>query len=66
MTVDRRLEELSVRYGLPFAAARALRRLIALIADDPSAPTALRDPAVAVDAHVADALVALELAQVRA
>ncbi|HWC27847.1 MAG TPA: 16S rRNA (guanine(527)-N(7))-methyltransferase RsmG [Solirubrobacteraceae bacterium] len=66
MTVDRRLEELSARYRLPSAAVRALRRLIALIADDPSAPTALRDPAVAVDAHVADALVALELAQVRA
>jgi 16S rRNA (guanine527-N7)-methyltransferase len=65
MSVGRRLEELAARYELPPGAAGALGRLIALICADPTAPTALRDPVTAVDAHVADALVSLELAQVR-
>ena len=65
MSVGRRLEDLGARYGLPPGAPGALGRLIALVCADPTAPTALRDPATAVDAHVADALVALELAQVR-
>jgi 16S rRNA (guanine527-N7)-methyltransferase len=65
VTVGGRLDELGARYGLPAGAPGALGRLIALICADPTAPTALRDPATAVDAHVADALVALELAQVR-
>jgi 16S rRNA (guanine527-N7)-methyltransferase len=66
MSVGRRLEELAARYDLPPGAAGALRHLIALTSADPAAPTALRDPATAVDVHVADALVALELAPVRA
>ena len=65
MSVGTRLDELASRYELPPAAASALGHLIALICADPAAPTALRDPATAVDAHVADALVALELAPVR-
>jgi 16S rRNA (guanine527-N7)-methyltransferase len=65
MNVGRRLEELAARYDVPPAAAGGLGRLIALTCADPTAPTALRDPATVVDAHVADALVALELAQVR-
>lgn len=65
MSVGRRLEELAARYDLPPGAAGALGHLIALVCADPTAPTALRDPATAVDAHVADALVALELAPVR-
>ena len=65
MSVERRLAELAAGYALPPSAADALARLLALIAADPAAPTALRDPAAAVDAHVADALVALELEPVR-
>jgi 16S rRNA (guanine527-N7)-methyltransferase len=65
MSVGRRLEELAARYDLPPGAAGALGHVIALICADPTAPTALRNPATAVDAHIADALVALELAQVR-
>jgi 16S rRNA (guanine527-N7)-methyltransferase len=65
VTVGGRLDELGARYGLPAGAPGALGRLITLICADSTAPTALRDPATAVDAHVADALVALELAQVR-
>jgi 16S rRNA (guanine527-N7)-methyltransferase len=64
--VERRLEELAARYDLTDAAAGALGRLIALVAADPLAPTTVRDPRTVVDAHVADALVALELEQVRA
>jgi 16S rRNA (guanine527-N7)-methyltransferase len=63
--VGRRLEQLAARYALEPAAVGPLGHLIALLSADPLAPTALRDPAAAVDAHVADALVGLELAQVR-
>jgi len=64
--VERRLAQLSERFALPATAAPALLRLLTLVAEDATAPTAVRDPAIAVDAHVADALVALELEQVRA
>lgn len=65
MSADRRLERLAAQYALPERAPVALGRLLALLADDPSAPTTVREPATAVDAHVADALVALDLPQVR-
>lgn len=62
---ERRLATLAERFELPEAAAPALDALLATIASDPTAPTKLTDPATAVDAHIADALVALELDQVR-
>lgn len=65
MTPERRLAELAAQYALPASAPGALLRLLTLLAEDPTAPTAVTQPAVAVDAHVADALVALELAEVR-
>ena len=65
MNAARRLEQLAERHGLPPAAVGALRRLLDLLHADPTAPTTVRDPAAAVDAHVADALVALELDRVR-
>jgi 16S rRNA (guanine527-N7)-methyltransferase len=65
VNVDRRLAELAARYELAPAAAGALSRLLGLICGDPMAPTTVREPAVAVDTHVADALVALELPAVR-
>lgn len=61
----RRLAALAERFDLPEAAAPALAALLATIASDPTAPTRLTDPATAVDAHIADALVALELVHVR-
>jgi 16S rRNA (guanine527-N7)-methyltransferase len=64
-SVGRRLEELAARYELSAAATGALARLIALVGTDPLAPTAVRDPTTVVDAHVADALVALEIEPVR-
>jgi len=60
-----RLEQLAAQYGLASPAVGALDRLLALVGSDPAAPTAVRDPATAVDTHVADALVALDLAEVR-
>lgn len=66
MNVERRLSELDARYDLPPGAGDALSRLLGLICGDPLAPTTVREPAVAVDSHVADALVALELGPVRA
>ena len=62
----RRLDVLARRFELPDGAVPALDALLGLLASDPAAPTKLTDPAAAADAHVADALVALELAQVRA
>ena len=62
MTEAHRLEQLAAQYALPAGCTAALDRLLALVAEDPAAATTVRDPAVAVDAHVADALVALELA----
>jgi 16S rRNA (guanine527-N7)-methyltransferase len=53
------------RYRLPDPSAAALLALIELLAGDKHAPTAVRDPRSAVDVHLADALVALELEQVR-
>lgn len=65
MNVRRRLEQLAARHGLAPDAVAALERLLELLWADPMAPTTVRDPATAVDAHVADALVALELDRVR-
>ena len=64
--VDRRLATLAERYRLPGDAGRRLALLHRLLAEDPLAPTAVRDPGKVIDDHLADSLVALELAEVRA
>jgi 16S rRNA (guanine527-N7)-methyltransferase len=53
------------RYGLAEGAAGQLRELHRLLVEDPLAPTALRDPVRVIDDHLADALVALDLDEVR-
>jgi 16S rRNA (guanine527-N7)-methyltransferase len=53
------------RYALPPDRAPALERLLKLLASDPTAPTAVREPASILNDHIADALVALELDAVR-
>jgi 16S rRNA (guanine527-N7)-methyltransferase len=58
-----RLDELGARYGVSLD---ALQAILDLQATDPAASTTVRDPAEAVDRHVADSLVALELDTVRA
>jgi 16S rRNA (guanine527-N7)-methyltransferase len=60
-----RLEELGRRFGVPARGVAALEAILALQASDPTAPTTVRDVAAAVDRHVADSLVALELDVVR-
>jgi 16S rRNA (guanine527-N7)-methyltransferase len=62
---DARLHDLAERYGLGDAAGAQLRCLHRLLAEDPLAPTAVRDPLKVVDDHLADSLVALELEPVR-
>jgi 16S rRNA (guanine527-N7)-methyltransferase len=63
---SRRVDELSALYGLEDRQCARLLALLALIAQDDRAPTAVRDPALGVDLHLADSLVALDLAPVRA
>ena len=55
------LDELARRFQIPQAGVDALRAVLDLQAEDPAASTAVRDPAAAVDRHVADSLVALDL-----
>jgi 16S rRNA (guanine527-N7)-methyltransferase len=62
----KRLEELGRRYSIPPAGLAALRAILELQAVDPAASTTVREPAHAVDRHVADSLVALELPALRA
>jgi 16S rRNA (guanine527-N7)-methyltransferase len=62
---ERRLDALVTRYGLKAEAAGQLMALIVHLADDPHAPSTVVTPDAAVDVHVADALVGLEVAAVR-
>ena len=59
------LDGLVRRYALPREARKALQALRELLAADPSAPTALREPQKVLHDHLADALVSLELEPVR-
>jgi 16S rRNA (guanine527-N7)-methyltransferase len=63
--VQRRLSDLAERFQLPSAAPAQLERLLELVADEPTAITAVRDPAEGVDVHVADSLIALDVDVVR-
>jgi 16S rRNA (guanine527-N7)-methyltransferase len=60
------LDALCARYALPSRSHTQLVALLVLLAADQHAPTTVREPAAAVDTHVADSLVALELEVVRA
>jgi 16S rRNA (guanine527-N7)-methyltransferase len=61
----RRLEELAVRYGLAPRQRDQAATLLSVIAREERAPTAVRGSEQAVDVHLADSLVALELEVVR-
>jgi 16S rRNA (guanine527-N7)-methyltransferase len=63
--VEAQFSALIERYGLSNDALTRLRRLHALLAEDPLAPTTVRDPEKVIDDHLADSLVALELEPVR-
>jgi 16S rRNA (guanine527-N7)-methyltransferase len=63
--VQARLGELSALHRLPAGAAASLATLLDVVATDPHAPTAVRDPGEAVDVHIADSLAGLEVEQLR-
>jgi 16S rRNA (guanine527-N7)-methyltransferase len=63
VTFAQKLRTTCSRWGVN---AAPLERIIALQASDPAASTTVREPMDAVDRHVADSLVALELPCVRA
>jgi len=60
-----RLALLAARYELAGDAVRQLETFLDLLVGDPHAPTAVREPVGAVDDHFADALVALEVVELR-
>ena len=64
--MEHRLTELAARHGLDDHVVGTLRALLRHQAADEHASTTVRDPAAAVDRHLADSLVALELPAVRA
>jgi 16S rRNA (guanine527-N7)-methyltransferase len=63
---QRRIDALADRYALSARQRAQLERVLALLASQPRAPTSVRCPERAVDTHIADSLVALELDSVRA
>jgi 16S rRNA (guanine527-N7)-methyltransferase len=60
-----RLQDLALRFSLPPGAPERLARLLGLVAQEPQALTTVRDPAHAVEVHVADSLAALDVEAVR-
>jgi 16S rRNA (guanine527-N7)-methyltransferase len=60
------LDEVGRRFGLSEHGIAALRPVLDLQAEDPTASTTVRDPDAAADRHVADSLVALEIPAVGA
>jgi 16S rRNA (guanine527-N7)-methyltransferase len=65
MTVARDLTALLAGYAAPEPGAAALLRVLELQAVDPAASTAVREPRDALERHVADSLVALDVPAVR-
>lgn len=61
----RAIAELTARYGLAAPAAWQLTQLVDLVAHDPEVPTTVTEPSAVIRDHLADSLVALELAAVR-
>jgi 16S rRNA (guanine527-N7)-methyltransferase len=60
-----RLQELARRYGLRADQRDQLQRLLSVLSGDQYAPSSVRGASEAVDVHVADSLVALELEAVK-
>jgi 16S rRNA (guanine527-N7)-methyltransferase len=56
-----RLAIVAAEHGLEEDQVQQLQRFLAVLAEDPHAPTAVRDPGEAIDAHLADSLVALPM-----
>jgi 16S rRNA (guanine527-N7)-methyltransferase len=60
-----RLDEVAAERGLGGDQTQQLAALVELVAADDLAPTAVRDPAEAVDVHIADSLAGLEVPALR-
>ncbi len=60
-----RLDELAREWALPADASEQLARVLVAVAGEPSAITAVRDPAAAVDVHVADSLAGLAVRELQ-
>jgi 16S rRNA (guanine527-N7)-methyltransferase len=60
-----RLLALGSRYGIDPEQVDALRTLLCVVARDPTAPTTVTDPDAAVDVHIADSLVGLDVEAIR-
>lgn len=63
--VDKRLGDLASEYSLPPTAQERLRRLLLALAAQPDPHTTVSVPDQAVDQHIADSLVALQLEALR-
>jgi 16S rRNA (guanine527-N7)-methyltransferase len=66
VTVADRCRELTDRFELPPRSAEKLNALLKFVITGPSSLTNVRDPAAAVELHIADSLAGLELPQLRA
>lgn len=66
MRPTERLAELAAAYDLPAGSAQRLMALLELVSEAKLSLTAVRDVTVGVEVHVADSLVGLQLAEVRA
>lgn len=64
-TVEDGLAALAERFGLSNGQVEQLGRLLGALADDEHAPSTVTEPEQALDVHLADSLVALELDEVR-
>lgn len=64
--VLRRLDELAEQWDLPAVFPRQVARLLALVQASPHSLTTVRDPAEAVELHVADSLTGLVAPELRA
>jgi 16S rRNA (guanine527-N7)-methyltransferase len=64
-TLSERLAALGERWQLPQGTIGRLEELLAFLADDRQAPTAVTDPPTAVDVHVADSLSGLQVEGLR-
>ena len=63
--LSQRLAALGERWQLGADAPARLEQLLEFLADDPQAPTSVRDPLRAADVHVADSLSGLQVAGLR-
>ena len=61
--LERRLEAVGRRWRLRPDALERIRRLLEVLAADPSAPTSVADPLRSIDVHVADSLSGLTVAR---